>query len=175
MKPDLENLKNRVQQNRDLVSRITTHIPGFNGYVEKAELYDTDAIVRGFMADKIQDMKGECGALSADLVRRGEHGAVSDMETINVALERLYKKCKNVDFGKTAALSSVKIGDEDLHRLLEYDWRLITTLDDTLPLVQALAGKEAAGIGQGIREIAAKLKEFEKSYDERKNVILEVI
>ena len=175
MQPDLENLKNRVQQNRDLVDRITRHIPGFTGYVEKAELYDTDAIVRGFITDKIQEMKGELSSVSAELVKRGEHGPVSDLETLNVPLERLYKKFKHVDFGKPASLAHIAISDEDLNRLLEYDWRLITTVGEILPLVQKLATADSAGFGQGVRDVSLKLKEFEKSFDERKNVILEVI
>ncbi|MBN1532570.1 MAG: hypothetical protein JXA20_07910 [Spirochaetes bacterium] len=175
MQPDLDKLKNRVQQNRDLVARITTHVPGFTGYVEKAELYDTDAIVRGFLADRIQEMKGEISSLSAELVRRGEHGAVSEMETLNVALERLFKKCRHTDFGKPAELSHVAIGDEETNRLLEYDWRLISTLDEILPAVRGLASADPGALGGAIRDVAAKLKEFEKSFDERKNVILEVI
>jgi hypothetical protein len=175
MQPDLEKLKNRVQQNRDLVARITRHIPGFTGYVEKAELYDTDTVVRGFLADRIQEMKGEISSISAELVRRGEHGAVSDLETLNVALERIFKKCRHADFGKQASLSHVAIGDEDTNRLLEYDWRLIATLDETVPAVRDLAAADSGALGVAIRNTAAKLKDFEKSFDERKNVILEVI
>ncbi len=175
MQPDLENLKNRVQQNRDLVDRITRHIPGFTGYVEKAELYDTDAIVRGFIAEKIQEMKGEVTAISAELVRRGEHGAVSDLEPLNVALERLFKKTKHGEFGRPAALSAASVSDDDTHRLLEYDWRLISAADEIIPLMRALGQTDSAAMGQAVSGINAKLKEFEKSLDDRNNVILEVI
>ena len=175
MQPDLENIKNRVQLNRDLIDRIMRHVPGFKGYVEKAELYDADGVIRGFIGDRIQEMKDELMSLSGDLVKRGEHSSVSELESLNNKLERLYKKCKSLDFGKSASLSHAGINDEDLNRLLEYDWRMISSADEIIPLVRKLSTADSGSLGAAIREVEGKLKDFEKSFDERKNVLLEVI
>ena len=46
MQPDLNNLKSKIQANRDFITKIAVGLPGFKGYVEKAENYDADRMVR---------------------------------------------------------------------------------------------------------------------------------
>jgi hypothetical protein len=175
MQPNLDNLKKKIQENRDLVSKITAKFPGFAGYVEKAETYDADRIVRGLVADRIGSFKGAVNEKLADLARKKERALMPDLDALSLKMETAIKKCQHSDFGKTAALSSMKLSDDDVNRLLEFDWRLISSLDEIEKSVNDLSSADAGSTATLVGAISDKLREFEKKFDERKNVLLEVL
>ncbi|HNW27270.1 MAG TPA: hypothetical protein PKN50_02235 [Spirochaetota bacterium] len=174
MQPNLDNLKKKVQENRDLIDRITVKLPGFKGYVEKAESYAADKIVRELLADRIAGFKNDVNAKMVELEKKQQRDSLGDLDSLNLKMETLIKKCQHADFGRAAALSSMTISEDDKNRLLEYDWRLISALDG---LEKSMGELRAAADNAGtvISGIADALRAFEKNFDERKNVLLEVI
>jgi hypothetical protein len=174
MQPNLDHMKKKIQENRDLIDRITVKLPGFNGYVEKAESYAADKIVRELLADRIQGFKNEINSTLSDLEKKKERANMADLDSLSIRMETMIKKCRHADFGSVSALSGVTISEEDKNRLLEYDWRLISALDE---MDKNVNGLRSASENRGalLKGIADSLKEFEKNFDERKNVLLEVI
>ncbi len=175
MQPNLDNVKKKIQDNRDLIDRITVKLPGFKGYVEKAESYAADKIVRELLADRIQGFKNEVNAKLVELEKKQQRDRLGDLDSLNLKMETLVKKCQHADFGSTAALSSITISEDDKNRLLEYDWRLISALDGLDKSIGELRAATAENAGAVITAIADTLRAFEKNFDERKNVLLEVI
>lgn len=175
MQPNLDNVKKKIQENRDLIDRIIVKFPGFKGYVEKAESYDADRVVRSLIVDRIQGMKNDVSAKSSALVKKNAHASLIDLDALSLRLETVIKKCQHADFGTTASMSQLKISEDDKNRLLEYDWRLITALDDLDKQVKDLAASPDEGLASSISGIDGKLREFEKNFDDRKNVLLEVL
>jgi hypothetical protein len=174
MQPNLDHMKKKIQENRDLIDRITVKLPGFNGYVEKAESYAADKIVRELLADRIQGFKNEINSTLSDLEKKKERANMADLDSLSIRMETMIKKCRHADFGSVSTLSGVTISEEDKNRLLEYDWRLISALDE---MDKNVNGLRSASENRGVllKGIADSLKEFEKNFDERKNVLLEVI
>ncbi len=175
MQPDLNNLKTKIQANRDLIDRITTGLPGFKGYVEKSENYDADKIIRNFIADKILSAKKNLGVISGDIVRSGNFTVTQDFDSLSNLLEGLLKKVEFADYGVSGGFSKIKITEEDQNRLLEYDWRLITAFDEVFKLFANLSTLQAEALTAEIGNIKTKIREFEKNFDDRKYVIMEVI
>jgi hypothetical protein len=175
MQPNLDNLKKKLQENRDLVGRITAKFPGYAGYVEKAETYDADAIIRNLIADRLGVFKDGVNAISSDLAKKKERAVLPELDALGMKFETIIKKARHADFGKIAALSSMKLSDDDVNRLLEYDWRLITALDEMDKAVADLRSAAVNSLGAAIGGISNTLREFEKKFDDRKNVLLEVL
>ncbi|HOT46664.1 MAG TPA: hypothetical protein PLM53_02340 [Spirochaetota bacterium] len=174
MQPNLDNLKKKIQENRDLIDRITVKLPGFKGYVEKAESYAADKIVRDLLADRILGFKNEVNAKMVELEKKQRRDSLGDLDSLSLKMEAMIKKCQHADFGRAAALSSMTISEDDKNRLLEYDWRLISALDGIEKSLGELRNASDA-IGTVISGIGDALRAFEKNFDERKNVLLEVI
>jgi len=174
MQPNLDNLKKKIQENRDLIDRITVKLPGFKGYVEKAESYAADKIVRDLLADRILGFKNEVNAKMVELEKKQRRDSLGDLDSLSLKMEAMIKKCQHADFGRAAALSSMTISEDDKNRLLEYDWRLISALDGIDKSLGELRNASDA-IGTVISGIGDALRAFEKNFDERKNVLLEVI
>lgn len=175
MQPDLNSLKNRIQANRDFITRIAAGIPGFKGYVEKAENYDADRIIREFVSDKISSVKKTLAMLSGDLSREADITALPDVDSLGNVLEGLFKKVQYAEYGAPGQFSKIKITEDDQNRLLEFDWRLISLFDEVLTLAAGLQASRGDALKSALKSVKGKVLEFEKTFDERKYVIMEVI
>lgn len=175
MQPDLNNLKSKIQANRDFIDRIAIGLPGFKGYVEKSENYDADKIIRGFIVDKILSAKKNLGIISADNVRSGNLVITPELDLLSNLLEGLLKKVEFADYGVSGGFSKIKLTEEDQNRLLEFDWRMISSFDEIYKLFDSLAALQGDALLPEIKNIKTKIREFEKNFDERKYVIMEAI
>jgi len=179
MQPDLSNIKNRIKGNRDIIDNLTvklgTIIPGFGGFVEAAESYAADQVVRDFMADKIQKIKGEISDITSAMSRDGKFEFLGDLDSLGLNLEKLFKKAKYADYGSSASASKLKVTEADKERLLEYDWRLISNLDEFNELITKLKAAQGGDFKTAVNAVRDKIKNFETLLDERKNVVMEVI
>lgn len=175
MQPDLNNLKAKIQANRDFIDRIATGLPGFKGYVEKSENYDADKIIRGFISDKILLAKKTLGVISGENVKNGNLAVTQEFDSLSHLLEGLVKKIEFADYGVSGGFSKIKITEEDQNRLLEYDWRLITVFDEIYKLLDNLSSLQGEALTAEINSIKTRIREFEKNFDDRKYVIMEVI
>ncbi len=175
MHPDIDNIKQKVQSNRDLLDRITAGVPGFKGYVEKKERYETDKIIREFCADKIHSQKGRIDSIAADFFRKSGSNYLAVLDNLSLQFERIFKKCKFADYGSSANLSGAKITEEDENRLLEFDWRILDIADEIKLSVDELASKMEDDFEANFKIIKSKLDEFDSVFEKRKHVLMEVI
>jgi hypothetical protein len=173
MQPDLESIKGKIKGKRDLIDRLTTKIPGFEGFVEKSESYEADRVIRDFIVDKIKLLKSIINEIATDFSRDGNIENLSGLDSLGLNLEGLLGKVKFAESGSTSKTSKIKIEEADKNRLLEYDWRLIGDLDIFDEILTKIRSNEDTKTD--ISDFRTKLRDFEKAFDERKNIILEVI
>lgn len=175
MRPDLNNLKAKIQANRDFIDRITVQLPGFRGYVEKSENYDADRMIREFISDRIRSSKKSLNVISGDLVRGGEFSTIQEIDSVQNLLEGLIKKVQYADYGASGNFSNIKIAEEEQNRLLEHDWRLISAYDEISSLTAKLRTLQGDSLIEELRSLKQKIRDFDTTVDERKYVIMEVI
>lgn len=175
MKPDLNNLKERIEGRRDFIDRIALGIPLFKGYLIKTENYDADSMIRAFLAEKLFAVKKNLSSLSSDMLKKGDFEIIKDLESLSNLIEGLVKKVQFAEYGTSGVFSKAKITEDDQNRLLEYDWRLISSMDELVDSAENLLSPGCESLPEGIKSFAGMIADFESSFNERKNVILEVI
>lgn len=172
MQPDLENLKGKIKNKRDLLDRLIAKLPGYEDYVEKAELYQADKLVRDLLAEKINSLKGKLDSFSGDLFKKGDSTELlGELDAIGKIIERVYNKVKFAEHGNTTK-TRLEVKEEDKNRLLEYDWRMISEVEELEKIFAALEVEDTDGLAKKLRD---KIQEFEEIFDKRKHIILEVI
>lgn len=175
MKPDLNNLKNRIESKRDFIDKIALGIPFFKGYILKSENYDADLMIRSFLADKLILIKKHLGVLSTSALKKNDYELIKEIESLSIATEGLVKKVRYAEYGTSGTFSKAKITEGDQNRLLEYDWRLISVADDLVESVMKIDSSDSVSILDGLKPAGTMLADFESAFNERKNIILEVI
>lgn len=174
MQPDLENLKKRIGESKDLVDRIIDKLPGYTGYVEKGELYEADRVVRGFVAAKLLDCKKYITEAIKAETKKGAMEYLTDLESVNTLIEKVHKKCAYAEFGRSASSSKVNPSSEEMTRVIEFDWRMIAKADELEAEIAKLPSIQE-GFAEEIGRIRTLVDAFEKEFDQRKNIVLEVI
>jgi len=175
MQPDLDNLKKRITESRDLVDRLIGKLPGYTGYVEHGEMYEADRVVRFFLAERLAGYKNAVMAAMNEISKRGDLSLLGDVDSLNTVLERAHKKVKYADYITSGSFSKMKITGQDADRILEYDWRMIAAGEEIGPAVERLSAAAPADVAAVAKEIKKQIEAFEKSFDDRRNTILEVI
>jgi len=171
MQPNLDDINKKIEENRDFISRIAAGIPGFKGYVERAEKYDADKMVREIITGKMQSLKKQLGIISSDLVKKSELDLVQGLDALSNLVEGVMKKVEYADYGLSGAFSKIKFTEEGQNRLLEFDWRLISKFEE----IEKLVDQTAETTAETIDQLKGVVRNFEKDFDDRKNVIMEVI
>ncbi len=174
MQPDLDKLKGKIRDNRDLIDRISSKLPGFKGYTEKAESHDADRAIRELIVDKFGQIKGEINARSKELAKNSKYMVLPELESLEIRLETLIKNCQYAGSGIKSPVSRMAPTEDDKNRLLEYDWKLIVAVDDLESLAKDALSSVPDDPALAIKKIEEKLREFEKNFYERKNILLEV-
>jgi hypothetical protein len=102
MEPDIDDIKKKLEGGRDFLDNLMMKIPGFKGYVEQTELYDADNIVRSFMAERFMKFKKSVDAAMSEALKRSEQQVLPDLDSLNLLLERVMKKCRYADYGSSS-------------------------------------------------------------------------
>lgn len=174
MQPDLGDIKRKIEEGRDFLDNLMLKIPGFKGYVEHSEIYDADRIIRNFMSDKLIDFKKAVDSAMGTSAKSGAGDLLPELDSLSIVLERVLKKTKYADYA-SSSFSGIKVTTEDQDRILSYDWSLIQVLDEVEKFVGRFQSSDAKELLAVIGEVKKKIGDFERAFDGRKSVILEVL
>ena len=124
------DLRDRVTEERGLIKNIELAIPGWRGYRKREDLRIADNLLRVQLADRIRDNVGMpieraraaiTGAMELSLVE--EAGVIS--REVRAASDRI----RHAEQGYSGISPSYHIREDQLYRLYDYDWQLITEVE----------------------------------------------
>lgn len=171
----MADLREKVVEDRGMISRIQTLVPGFSGYRAKEDLRAADNMLRMQLAEKLA------------LIRRDIEGCRSVMAA-NFSMEYLEKlgaligRFKTVEQevghaaqGYSGISAKVKIGEAELNKLYDHDYSLVSSLADmaadALKLKSAVNTDNKASIKENIDAMSARIETFEATFKNRMTVI----
>lgn len=171
----MADLREKVVEDRGIISRIQTFVPGFSGYRAKEDLRAADNMLRMQLAEKLA------------LIRRDIEGCRSVMAANNSMeyLERLgalIGRFKTVEHevghaaqGYSGISAKVKVGEAELNKLYDHDYSLASSLAemaaDALKLKSAVNSDNKASIKEYIDAMSARIETFEATFRKRMTVI----
>jgi hypothetical protein len=131
-------------------------------------------VVRGFVAAKLLDCKTHVNEAIKLESKKGSMENLTELESINTVLEKAHKKCAYAEFGRSASSSKVNPSAEEMTRVIEFDWRMIAKANELEAEIAKLPSS-GENLAAEIARIRALISDFEKEFDQRKNIVLEVI
>ncbi len=142
---------------RSLVSKI----PGYKGYKDKELRREADKLLRMQVAGQLDDQRKRLTELQNQLVSQAQIEWLDDLERAVMKLQLLIDRIKTASYGYAGLFDAVKVKEEQLDALYEYDNQMLDFVDDiaadTDRVASAITAKE--GIGEAITDLVSTVDE----------------
>jgi len=168
----MSDLRQSVEENRGLLKKIELSIPGFRGYRVREDIRTADNILRVYIADKMEtEIKKPVEAIREKLTKSLELDAICDVgECIN-QIKGLEAQIRHAEQGYSGISPQVRIEEDELNKIYEFDVTLLARLQDIQLKVQSLdnvvLNNKTNELIMEIDEIKKQLKVFENTFDQR--------
>ncbi len=159
-----------------LSERILAVIPGFHGYKEKELRRESDKLIRNHLYLKLSNAKNDLRIVSQKLADRRWLDVLVDMDRLMAKFDRVTEKVNHASYGYSGFFDIVKVKEENLDRMIDFDSQLIDDVDGVMADVDAFKAEitqgEAKNARDRIQSLTNKVEALEDAFDKRQEVIL---
>lgn len=162
-----------VSDDMDIFKKIAIKIPGFSGYIESQKRRDSDKLIREYLFDRFRELEGRLSRIQRDFIGQGLIAYVDDLEASAIKMRTFADRVKTAQRGYSGVFDAVKIDQEDLARLYEYDAAMLDLVDQVsgaIDNVEASVGSD--GLPAAIRNLESKTQECIAVFDRREMVVM---
>jgi len=164
-----------VKSQMRLSERIAAAIPGFHGYKEKEIRRESDRLVRNHLYLKLTAAKSDLRTIFQKIADRRYFDSMTDMDRLTAKMDRVTEKVNHASYGYTGLFDAVKVKEDSLDRMIQFDTQLIDEVNNVSTEIAAmkteLATGETKNIKTHIQTITDKLESLEATFDSRDEVI----
>lgn len=177
MEEKMSDIKDQVYQNvtggMDIFKKIASKIPGFKGYVEQQNRRDSDKLIRDMIYHRFREYESRVSDLQVEFINRGEIKYTDDLEKAALRLRTFADRVRTAPRGYSSIFEAVKIKEDDLAKLYEYDATLLDKSEEVgraIDNVQASVGTD--GLPAAIKNLQTISKECVNTYERRQEVVV---
>jgi len=168
-----DQIFDKVSSDLDPFKKILSYIPGFKGYMERQKRRDADALLRQTIADRFEQQWQRISGIQRDFISQGEIAYVDDLESAAIKLRTFADRVRRAKRGYSGLFDAVKIGEDELARLYEYDANMLALADEVgraLDNVEASIGSD--GLPAALRNVIKVAQQCIDIYDRREQAFL---
>ncbi|RME75785.1 MAG: hypothetical protein D6784_07265 [Chloroflexi bacterium] len=171
----MEDLRNSLSGRRSGLDLLLSKIPGYGGYRDKELRREADQKLRLYLADQFSQQLRRAEEVSQQMLTGPGLSQLAEMGQANTRLQTLIDRVKTASQGYTGFFDAVKIGDEELDRLYEFDENMLHTVDDIAAALEALQAALDAGetdkLAPVVRRYARAISDAATTFDRRKEIL----
>jgi hypothetical protein len=161
-----------------LSERIAAFVPGFRGYKEKELRRESDRLIRNQLYLKLSSAKTDLRTISQKLADRRYMDVLTDVDRLLAKMDRVVEKVNHASYGYSGFFDAVKVKEENLDNMINFDNKLIESIAVLSDEVDAFKADLASGVATNlktrIQAVSEKLESLEDTFDSREKVILGV-
>ena len=161
-----------------LSERIAAFIPGFRGYKEKELRRESDRLIRNHLYLTLSTAKTDLRTISQKLADRRYFDVMTDMDRLLAKMDRVVEKVNHASYGYSGFFDAVKVKEENLDRMIDFDNKLIDNVIALSTEIDAFKAELASGVTANLKTrvqaVTDKLESLEDTFDSREEVILGV-
>ena len=138
------DLRDTVQDSQSGFEKLIGSIPGYKGYKERELRREADKLLRTHLANRFDEQKRRLPGIVGQLTSAGRWGELSPLEQATLRLERLIDRMRTASYGYAGWFDAIKIEQQQLDTLYEFDAGLASGVDRIAEIVaslETLAGK----------------------------------
>ncbi len=168
----MSDLFDQVTNDQDIFKKLASKIPGFDGYIERQNRRAADKLMRESIADHFEALYKRISALQTDFINQGEILYVDDLEKAAIKLRTFIDKIRRATYGYSGFFDAVKINEDELARVYEYDAALLDLeeeVSNAIDNVEASMGSD--GLPAAIRHLTSKAQDCLDAFNRRDEVM----
>lgn len=169
----MSDLFDRVTSDQDIFKKLLEKIPGFKGYIKRANRRVSDKLLRETIAARYEELWQRLSGLQRDLIRAGDIARVGDLEAAAIKLRQFIDRVKTASYGYSGFFDAVKVNEEDLARVYAYDLALMEKADEVsraVDHVETSIGTD--GLTAAIRNIVSVSQSCIDAFEKRALVMM---
>ncbi len=163
-----------VVGDQDPFKKLASYIPGFGGYIERTNRRAADKLLRETVARRFEELYKRTSNLQTELISQGGIAFVDDLEKASIQIRTFADKIRNATYGYSGFFDAIKINEEELTKLYEFDAAFFESADG---INRALDNVEAALADQqalpgAIRHVVTLAREATQTFNNRYETIV---
>jgi hypothetical protein len=170
---DLQSNLDKIKSGESFLEKIKRYIPGYDGYLNRDNSRELDTLLRNQLALKLEQNKVKIANTVSSLSKQGKLFETSDIDKIDKKNENAIAKFKSAARGYSGAFDVVKIKEEKLKMLYDFDSSLLSYTDTINALFAELESNSLANIpiAEAVGKLGRTLDELLLKFDERENLL----
>ena len=175
MKNNVSDLYDKIQGESTGLGDLLSKIPGISGYMEKGRRREADQILRTTIASRLRQSRLKMGTvsqeLSRDIVAAMDHA--EPLGRVDTKLSGLIGKIEAAPQGYAGFFDAIKVKEDDLARIYNFDNEMMTFAEEIDSSVDALskAVLDSGDISGNIRILDSLLNQANETFSTRDEVI----
>lgn len=171
----VDNLTEKVQGSRNKVEALAAKIPGYRGYKQREERREADKLLRLHIARQYEKQLARLNDLQYTLTSQKRLDLVMVLERAATKLQLLIDRIKTASYGYTGLFDAVKVDEQALDKLYDFDEGLLSGVDQVAALLSSLdeaAGSESLTVTDA-NKLVSQLETLNNTFSQRQDVILQ--
>jgi hypothetical protein len=163
-----------VEDSKGGLEKLVSKIPGYRGYKEKENRRAADKLLRDHLAGQLGEQRRRLVELQRGLLEGGGLMLMDDLERAVTKVQKLADKIRTASYGYAGLFDAVKVKEEDLDALYEFDEDMLTHILNIQTAVDSLAGVLESGgedVKGTIRGVTSAAGEAEDAWRKREQAI----
>ena len=170
---DLHGKLDQIKSKENFLEKIKRWIPGYDGYVNRDNSRELDTILRNQLATRLEDNKTKIKNTVSNLSKNKKLFESQDIDKLDKKNEAVIAKLRSAARGYSGAFDVVKIKEEKLTQLYEYDSALLGDVEALDGMFTELENNSAADTDtkETIGKISNALDDMLRKFDERETLL----
>jgi ABC-type transporter Mla subunit MlaD len=173
-----EDVYGTAKKQMRLSERILAELPGFRGYKEKELRRESDKLIRNHLYQKLVIARTNFKTVFQKMSDRRQLDVLTDMDRVVAKFDRVAERVNHASYGYSGFFDAVKIQEEALDRMTDFDNQLVDQVNTIVSEVDAFKNEVSKQkfdkTKDRVQNLTDTLETFDETLDKREEVILGV-
>lgn len=166
----------KAKEEMQLSERILAELPGFRGYKEKELRRESDKLIRNHLYLRLTEARKDLKEIFQKLSDSRLLEVLTDMDRFIMRFDRVSEKINHASYGYAGFFNIVKVEEEKLDKMIEFDTGLIDEVDkiveETTAFKREVVKQNFEKVREHIQNLSDMIEELEETFSGREEVIM---
>jgi hypothetical protein len=171
----MPDLRDTISNNLGGFESLMAKIPGYKGYKEKEMRREADTLLRQHLAAQYEVQLSRATDVASQMLTGPAITQLAEMDKGTTRLQTLVDKIKTAGQGYAGLFDAIKVKEDELDKLYEFDNQMLTYVDSVTTAIDSLQttldGGDANAIAPAVRAYVKAVSDASAQFDQRRDVL----